>query len=267
MQKHCREGLLNATKRQWRELRSYICLRSSSVYPSLQQLCILSELSSFHTSRNLSAKRRSMGMVLHWKLLSLISRIFRDITSYSFGGHVSLVRLTSTFFFCHTKRMQTLRRRRKVLRNENVLYLVTLNAVADFLFIRTIFIYFNVVLSFYCSVWKLKWCDVKDPTVVKLRLIAELWAGKFIPPCIHSIRSFRFRLIFAVVVEHFTFVNVKMSEKMLTYGTTPCHVEQYTHSASGLDQKCNYRKKFVVHCILFWTEPRLDSNLSLAQNF
>jgi hypothetical protein len=65
---------------------------------------------------------------------------------------VSLVRLTSTFFFCHTKRMQTLRRRRKVLRNENVLYLVTLNAVADFLFIRTIFIYFNVVLSFYCSV-------------------------------------------------------------------------------------------------------------------
>jgi exonuclease III len=47
-------------------------------------------------------------------------------------------------------------RRREVLRNENVLYLVALNAVAAFLFISVMFVYLNVVLSFYCSVGKLK---------------------------------------------------------------------------------------------------------------
>lgn len=235
--KKCREGLLNATKRQWRELRCYICLRSSSVYPSLQQLCILSELSSFHTSRNLSAKRGLLSMVLHWKWLSLISHIFRDIvTSHSSGGSRVSGKTHFHFFFCHTKRMQTLRRR-QVLRNENILPLVALNAVADFLFIRAMFICLNVVLSFLLQCLKVEvmWCDVKDPTVVKFRLIAELWAGEFIPLCIHFIRSFHFRLIFSVIVEHFTFVNVQM----LKYGTAPCYVEQCMNSASGLDQKCS----------------------------
>ena len=37
---------LSATERQWRELRSYICLLYSSVYPSLmQELSTQSELS------------------------------------------------------------------------------------------------------------------------------------------------------------------------------------------------------------------------------
>jgi hypothetical protein len=157
-------------------------------------------------------------------------------------------------------------RRREVLRNENVLYLVALNAVAHFLFISAMFVYLNVVLSFYCSVGKLKWCDVKDPTVVKLRLIVELWVGEFIPPCVHFIRSFHFRLIFTVIMEHFTSVNVKKSEKMLACGTTPCHVEQYSTVLLDWTRNAIIKKKIVVHCNLFWTEPRLNGNPSLAQN-
>jgi len=51
--------------------------------------------------------------------------------------------------------MQTLRRR-QVLRNENILPLVALNAVADFLFIRAMFICLNVVLSFLLQCLKVE---------------------------------------------------------------------------------------------------------------
>jgi hypothetical protein len=133
---------------------------------------------------------------------------------------------------------------------------------ADFLCVRDLFIYLNVVLSFYSSVWKLKWCDVKDPTVVKLRLIAELWAGEFIPPCIHFVRRFHFRLIFIIIVGHFTLVSVQ-NEWENAYMRRRRSAKW--NSASGLDHKCSYKGKIVAQCNLSWTEPGYNGNLSLEK--